>query len=91
MRVKILEAFARGIPVVSTAVGVEGIDAIPGTHLLVADSPQDVAGSLVGLLKDRDEAARLAGAARQLVESRYDWRHALSGLDHIYGERLSTH
>lgn len=85
MRVKILEAFARGIPVVSTTVGVEGIDATPGTHLLVADSPQDFAQALVRLLNDRSEAVRLASAARQLVEARYDWRRALSGLDRVYG------
>ena len=37
MRVKILETFARGVPVVSTSIGVEGIDAVPGVHLLTAD------------------------------------------------------
>ena len=40
MRVKILESFARGIPVVSTSIGVEGIQAEAGEHLLVADDPK---------------------------------------------------
>ena len=77
MRVKILEAFARGIPVVSTTIGVEGIDAEPGEHLLVADRPEDFARAVRRVLDDPAEAARLAGAARRLIEERYDWRTAL--------------
>jgi glycosyltransferase involved in cell wall biosynthesis len=85
MRVKILEAFARGIPIVSTTVGVEGIDATPGEHLLVADDPRDFAAAVVHLLQNPEEATRLARSARVLVEKRYDWRTALTPLDTIYG------
>jgi glycosyltransferase involved in cell wall biosynthesis len=85
MRVKILEAFARGIPVVSTTIGVEGIDAVPGKHLLVADQPADFAAAVLRLIEHPAEAARLAGAARQLLEERYDWRSALGQLDRLYG------
>ncbi len=84
MRVKILEAFARAIPVVSTTLGVEGIDARPGEHLLVGDSPADFAAAVTRLLRDPAEARRLASAARRLVEERYDRRFALSRLDTIY-------
>ncbi|MHB1131370.1 MAG: glycosyltransferase [Chloroflexota bacterium] len=84
MRVKILEAFARGIPVVSTSVGIEGIDATNGEHLLVADDPVAFARAVVRLLTRPAEAARLAQAARALVEARYDWRVALKGLDRVY-------
>jgi glycosyltransferase involved in cell wall biosynthesis len=86
MRVKILEAFARGVPVVSTTVGVEGIEAQPGEHLLVADEPLAFAAAVNRLLQDAREASRLALAGRALVESRYDWRVCLSGLDEIYGQ-----
>ena len=85
MRVKILEAFARGVPVVSTSVGVEGIDARDGEHLLVADEPAEFARAVIRLLAEPAEAARLARAGRELVEARYDWRTALSGLDRVYG------
>ena len=85
MRVKILEAFARGIPVVSTTIGVEGIAAKNGEHLLVADGPTQFARAVIRLLQRPEEAGRLALAARQLVEARYDWRTALAGLDKIYG------
>ena len=91
MRVKILEAFARGIPVVSTSIGVEGIEAIPGEHLLVADSPADFAAAVAALLRGPRRAARLAQAARELAESRYDWRLALHGLDELYGRSESGH
>ncbi len=84
MRVKILEAFARGIPVVSTSIGVEGIDARPGEHLLVADTPEEFAEAVVQVLREPARAARLARAARELVEGRYDWRAALDGLDEVY-------
>jgi glycosyltransferase involved in cell wall biosynthesis len=86
MRVKILEAFARGIPVVSTTVGVEGIEAQPGEHLLVADRPEDFAAAVIRLLQHPDEAARLARAGRALVEAKYDWRTALAPLLQIYDD-----
>jgi sugar transferase (PEP-CTERM/EpsH1 system associated) len=84
MRVKILEAFARGIPIVSTTVGVEGIDAEVGEHLLVADSPADFAAAVIRLLQTPEESVRLANAGRSLVEARYDWRTALAPLHDIY-------
>jgi glycosyltransferase involved in cell wall biosynthesis len=86
MRVKILEAFARGIPVVSTTIGAEGIDARPGEHLLIADEPAAFAEAVGRLLREPDAGERLARAARRLVEARYDWRTALRGLDRIYGD-----
>ncbi|MGQ9675066.1 MAG: glycosyltransferase family 4 protein [Chloroflexota bacterium] len=84
MRVKILEAFARGIPVVSTTVGVEGIRARDQTHLLIADEPQDFARAVVLMLSEPALSVRLARAGRELVESEYDWRTALRGLDEVY-------
>jgi sugar transferase (PEP-CTERM/EpsH1 system associated) len=84
MRVKILEAFARGIPVVSTTVGVEGIAARAGHHLLVADDPAPFAEAVVRLLREPGFANELAAHARELVEREYDWRAALAGLNQVY-------
>ncbi|MEW5718933.1 MAG: glycosyltransferase [Chloroflexota bacterium] len=84
MRVKILEAWARGIPVVSTTVGYEGLDAKPGEHLLAGDTPRDFADAVLRLLRDPDLRERLAAAGRRLVEEKYDWRVACKGLDAIY-------
>lgn len=72
MRVKILDAMARGVPIVTTSVGVEGIDAVPGVHLLVADTPSDLAAAVVRVLDDDALARRLAREARAFVLARYD-------------------
>ncbi|HOC41999.1 MAG TPA: glycosyltransferase [Thermoanaerobaculales bacterium] len=73
-RLKILEAMACGLPVVSTTIGAEGIEGRPGEHLVVADDPSLFAEAIVRLLTDRDgAAARLAEKGRALVLERYDW------------------
>lgn len=72
MRVKILEAMARGVPVVSTTVGCEGIDVAPGRHLLVADEPQAFAEAVIRVLQDGPLAERLRQEARALVLAKYD-------------------
>lgn len=71
-RLKILEAFAAGLPVVSTAVGAEGIDAIPGREFVQAERPE-FSQAIVDVFRDSARAADRAAAARQLVRARYDW------------------
>jgi glycosyltransferase involved in cell wall biosynthesis len=71
-RLKILEAFAAGLPVVSTPVGAEGLDVIHGRDIWLATRARFAEG-VVQLLKDQQRAAVLAGHARQLVIDRYDW------------------
>ncbi len=85
MRVKILEGLARGIPIVSTTIGAEGIDVRAGDHLLIADEPRAFAAAVTRILQEPGEAARMAAAGRDLVVTRYDWRTALSELDEVYG------
>jgi glycosyltransferase involved in cell wall biosynthesis len=84
MRWKILNAFVQGIPVVSTAIGCEGFDLLPGKHLLVADEPRDFAEAVCHLLQDSAFAQELADNARSLVERKYDWRIVYRHLDEIY-------
>jgi polysaccharide biosynthesis protein PslH len=72
-RIKILEAFSLGTPVVSTSVGGEGLDVVPGEHLLVADTPRTFADRCLALLADPDLGRRLASRAVALVEVRYSW------------------
>lgn len=72
MRVKILEAMARGVPVVSTSVGCEGIEIEPGRHLLVEDDPARFAAAVVRVLSDGALARSLAQESRALVMQRYD-------------------
>jgi polysaccharide biosynthesis protein PslH len=72
MRVKILDAFARGIPVVATSVGIEGIAAVNGQHALVADGSDAFADATARLLEDSALASHLSTEARRLVMDRYD-------------------
>lgn len=71
-RLKILEAFAAGLPVVSTAVGAEGIEATPGVHYVQAERP-GFAAAVGRLLQEPERAARMAAAARELARDKYDW------------------
>jgi glycosyltransferase involved in cell wall biosynthesis len=73
-RLKILEAMALGVPVVSTRKGAEGLDAADGEHLLLADDPNEFAAKTTALLRDTALRERLVGQARRLVEQRYEWR-----------------
>ncbi|MHB8143046.1 MAG: glycosyltransferase family 4 protein [Thermoleophilia bacterium] len=72
-RLKILEAFAAGTPVVSTAKGAEGLDAENERHLLIADTPEAFAAAVIRLHEDRQLYRDLKQNARRLAEERYDW------------------
>ncbi len=72
-RIKAFEAMAMGRPVVSTRVGVEGLDIAPGRHFLAADDPGEFAGAILRLLGDAGLCQTLAGAARARLEERFSW------------------
>lgn len=72
-RLKVLEAMAAGLPVVSTARGCEGTLARDGEHLLQAETPEDFASACQRLLADPGMAATMARAARRMVEENYSW------------------
>lgn len=73
-RIKAFEAMAMGCPVVSTTVGMEGLDAEPGTHFLQHDDPASMAAAIVQLLADAPLRLRLSQQARALVETRFGHR-----------------
>jgi glycosyltransferase involved in cell wall biosynthesis len=72
-RLKILEAAASGVPVVSTSVGAEGLDLVNGAEIRIADGAADFAGAVSELLGDPEARRRQAFAARRTVEGRYGW------------------
>ena len=72
-RLKILEAFAHRIPVVSTTIGAEGLDVRDGEHLLVADGTDGFVAACVRLLSDSDLRTRLVEEAHRLFLARYQW------------------
>jgi glycosyltransferase involved in cell wall biosynthesis len=72
-RIKAFEAMALGRPVVSTTLGVEGLDIVPGEHFLAADSSADFAAAILRLFNDPTLRERLAQAARSRLEERFSW------------------
>jgi glycosyltransferase involved in cell wall biosynthesis len=73
-RIKAFEAMAMGCPVVSTTIGIEGLEAVPGEHFLQCDEPAAIAEAIATLFADAAERQRLARAARALVEQRFGHR-----------------
>jgi glycosyltransferase involved in cell wall biosynthesis len=69
---------------VTTSVGLEGIDAQSGSHLLVADHPEQFAQAVTELLRDASLQRRLAEAGRRLVEERYDKGVVLGKMAEMY-------
>jgi polysaccharide biosynthesis protein PslH len=84
MRVKILDAWAWGMPMVSTTVGAEGTAIQPGENILIADSPEAFAAATISLLIDSQRGRQLATAGQEWVRRHYDWRTAYQMWDRIY-------
>lgn len=72
-RIKIYEAMAMGIPVVSTTIGAEGLPLAHGEQLLLADTQEEQAEAIVRLLSSPEEAGRLAANALQFVRQHGSW------------------
>jgi glycosyltransferase involved in cell wall biosynthesis len=76
-RLKIIEAMAIGTPVVTTSKGAEGLAAISGVHLLVADSPNEFADAVVSVLKDDHLSGKLSTNGKLFVKENYDWQSVM--------------
>jgi glycosyltransferase involved in cell wall biosynthesis len=83
-RLKIVEAMAMGKAIVSTPLGAEGIEAIPGRDLLIEDQPEAFADAVSRLLGDPELAARIGQSARSLAVERYSWSEAAQALEGFY-------
>jgi len=85
-RLKILGAMAAGVPIVTTPVGIEGIEAKDDVQVLIRKNPQDLAKAVVEILKDRKLYQRITKAARLLIEKKYSYQAVGQILDKIYQE-----
>jgi glycosyltransferase involved in cell wall biosynthesis len=83
-RLKIVEAMAMGKAIVSTTLGAEGIDAIPGRDILIEDQPAAFADAVYRLLAEPGLAAHIGRSARKLAVDRYGWNEAARGLEAFY-------
>jgi glycosyltransferase involved in cell wall biosynthesis len=88
-RLKILEAAACGVPVVSTPVGAEGLDFTGGSEILIAQGAEEFARAVAKLLADPDARRSQAAAARRRVEMLYDWREIGRGFARELSRRAS--
>ena len=86
MRVRLLEAFARAMPAVTTTIGLEGIHATHGKEVLVADDAPTFAEETLRLLRDPLLQQELAENGRSLAEQKYDWRAVLRQMDAVYNQ-----
>jgi len=84
---KVLEALAFGIPVVCTPQALEGIEAEPGIHLLVASEASGFAEAVIELLQNPAQAQAMGSVAKAWICDRYRWERVLAPLDDLLGRR----
>jgi glycosyltransferase involved in cell wall biosynthesis len=89
-RIKILDAWAMGKAVVSTSVGCEGLDAVPGENILVADDPAAFAEAVATVVRDQSVRERLGRLGRQTVMERYSWEVIGRVMIRAYDELTAT-
>lgn len=90
-RLKILEAAAMAKPIVSTRLGAEGLDFVPGEEILIADEPKEFARAVAKLLKDGRLRESMGRAARRRVESRYSIENLRSALREALACPVGSH
>lgn len=90
VRVKLLEAFAAGIPVVSTRLGAEGLGSTDGELCALGDSPAEFAARAIDLLRDPGKAAGMAERARRYVVASRDMTAMTSELERTYRLALAS-
>lgn len=84
MRVKIVDGWSWGVPIVSTTIGAEGIAVRDGENILLADTPEDFAAAVLHLLQDPASGERLRQNGRAWMEERYNWRRVYPAWEQIY-------
>jgi glycosyltransferase involved in cell wall biosynthesis len=83
-RLKILEAIAAGLPVVSTHVGAEGLELVAGEHYIAVDDPDEMAEALVASIRDPRPAQAMAQRSRADILQRYDWDALAGRLERVW-------
>lgn len=83
-RLKVLDALALGMPVISTTFGASGLDLEPGVDVLIADEPDDFVAQVLRLFGDPDLQARLSARARRIAEDRFSWQRIADDLSTVY-------
>jgi glycosyltransferase involved in cell wall biosynthesis len=77
-------------PVVSTSLGAEGLEAVAGQHLLIADDPAEFAAAVNRILSEPELAARLGAEGRALVSESYSWQGAAKSLARFFQQVVAS-
>lgn len=85
-RLKILGAMASKLPVVTTSIGIAGLDAVTGESFMCGDTSEELAHLTIKLLQDKDLYKKLASNARKLVDEKYSYQASAKKLDELYEE-----
>ncbi|GIK43480.1 MAG: glycosyl transferase family 1 [Chloroflexota bacterium] len=88
MRVKILDAWSWGLPLVSTTIGAEGIEIEDNKNILIADTAEAFAQAVIRILKNPTLAQQLGQNGRQTVLDKYDWQVTYSAWDEVYNKLM---
>ena len=78
-----------GVPVVTTSMGFEALEATAGKDIIVADGAKKFADEVIKLLKDKERRQSVAQSARELVERKYGWSSVVKRVDDIYESVLT--
>ena len=88
-RLKVLEAMATGLPVVSTKVGVAGLNLTDGLNVLLADTPEEMAEKAVLLMNNHSLAEKIGKAGQEHVQKYFDWAPLVKMHEPIYNSLLA--
>lgn len=83
-RYKNLEAFASGLPVVTTSIGIRGTNAKDGEEVIIRDNPKEIAEAAVNLINNPLLYKKISEKAKKMVKEKYDWDSIAQKLSRIY-------
>ena len=90
VRIKIFQGMAMGKCIITTSVGVEGIDAKDGEHILIADTPEAFAEKIIASVRQPERILQIGKAARELIITQYDQQRLIPDLLNRYQELIEN-
>lgn len=88
MKVKVLSSMARGLPIVTTDVGAEGIEVNDGQHLLIRNDAQGMADAILSLFEDQESWTTLRDESRALIRQKYTWEALFNSMREAMESKL---